>query len=76
MKTHILILSLFAILFITLVYTLFEISKIVNQESSFYILEMLDSEIKVIDPDTGKVIYVESYETNSQIINALLEDNE
>lgn len=76
MKTHITILCLFALIIGVLMYTLFTFSTCQDDKNPHYILEMYDTEIKVTDPTTGKVIYTEKYDSNSKIINSLLEDNE
>ena len=47
-----------------------------NSQKAHYILEMHDDGIKIIDPDTDKLIYSESYDSDNEIIDALLKDNE
>lgn len=41
-----------------------------------YYIEMYDECIEVIDPVTGAKIYRENYDSDSEFINALLQDNE
>lgn len=74
MKTRTLLLSFLGVL--TASYLFIRLACQTEQVNPHYVLEMHDTQIKVIDPLTDQVIYVEKYESKSQIINALLEDNE
>lgn len=73
MKTRTLLLAFLGVLIAS--YLFLRLTCQTEQLNPHYVLEMYDTQIKVIDPTTGKVIYVEPYETNSRIVNALLEDN-
>lgn len=41
-----------------------------------YIIELVNDSIKVIDPQTEKLIYIENFNTNSPLSIALLADNQ
>lgn len=75
MKYHIIILCLFAFVFGIIIHGLLSIED-QKELGYYYAIEMHDTQIKVIDLYTGKTIYTEQYETNSNIVNALLEDND
>lgn len=77
MKLHITIISLFCVVIGLLAYLLIVLTTLNSEENkAHYIIEMYDTEIKIKEPESGKVIYTEQYETNSNLVNALLEDNQ
>ena len=41
-----------------------------------YIITLNSDSIKVIDPDTGKIILTEKYDSESTLTEAILKDNE
>ena len=46
-----------------------------NKEAG-YIITLTPENITVSDPDTGKVILVEKYDSKSPLVKAILKDNE
>lgn len=46
------------------------------KEKPAYYIEMYDEYIEIIDPATGYKVYRENYDSESEFINALLQDNE
>lgn len=41
-----------------------------------YIIELVNDSIRVIDPQTERLIYIENFNTNSSLSKAILADNE
>ena len=47
-----------------------------KQEKPAYIITLYPDEITVIDPNTGKTILAEKYDSKSTLAKAILKDNE
>lgn len=47
-----------------------------DYEKPYYELYMIDGEIQVVDPNKGNTVYSEDLDTNSELVKALLKDNE
>ena len=47
-----------------------------DYEKTYYELYMIDGEIQVVDPNKGNTVYSEDLDTNSELVKALLKDNE
>lgn len=47
-----------------------------EKQEAGYIITLTPENIKVSDPDTGKVILVEKYDSKSPLVKAILKDNE
>lgn len=47
-----------------------------DYEKTYYELYMIDGEIQVVDPIKGNTVYSEDLDTNSELVKALLKDNE
>lgn len=41
-----------------------------------YLIDLYDTEIKVINPDNNEVIFIDNYESKSGLSEAILRDNE
>lgn len=41
-----------------------------------YVIELHDTEIKVINPDNNEIIFIDNYESKSGLSQAILKDNE
>lgn len=41
-----------------------------------YVIDLYDTEIKVINPDNNEVIFIDNYESKSGLSEAILRDNE
>lgn len=41
-----------------------------------YVIELYDTEIKVINPDNNEIIFIDNYESKSGLSEAILRDNE
>ena len=52
------------------------ITKSDDYEKTYYELYMIDGEIQVVDPNKGNTVYSEDLDTNSELVKALLKDNE
>ena len=64
----------YAVLFIALyVYTKFYSKE--NKEAG-YIITLTPENITVLDPENGKVILMEKYDSKSPLMKAILKDNE
>ena len=64
----------YALLFIAL-YVIAELHSNENKEAG-YIIRLTPENITVSDPETGKVILVEKYDSKSPLVKAILKDNE
>ena len=64
----------YALLFIAL-YVIAELHSNENKEAG-YIITLTPENITVSDPETGKVILVEKYDSKSPLVKAILKDNE
>ena len=47
-----------------------------QEEKTAYIITLNNDSISVIDPDTGKTILTEKYDSESTLVKAILKDNE
>ena len=52
------------------------ITKSDDYEKTYYELYIIDGEIQVVDPNKGNTVYSEDLDTNSELVKALLKDNE
>ena len=41
-----------------------------------YLIELYDTEIKVINPDNNEIIFIDNYESKSGLSQAIIKDNE
>ena len=64
----------YALLFITL-YVFTKFYSYENKEAG-YIITLTPENITVSDPETGKVVLVEKYDSKSPLVKAILKDNE
>ena len=64
----------YALLFIAL-YVIAEVHSYENKEAG-YIITLTPENITVSDPETGKVILTEKYDSKSLLVKAILKDNE
>ena len=64
----------YALLFIAL-YVIAELHSNENKEAG-YIITLTPDNITVSDPENGKVILTETYDSKSHLVKAILKDNE
>ena len=64
----------YALLFIAL-YVIAELHSNENKEAG-YIITLTPENITVTDPENGKVILIEKYDSKSNLVKAILKDNE
>ena len=72
------LLSIILMLVIVLLFGIIAIiiTKSDDYEKTYYELYMIDGEIQVVDPNKGNTVYSEDLDTNSELVKALLKDNE
>ena len=67
----------YALLFITsYVFAKFYLDEKYNFQDAGYIITLTPENITVSDPETGKVILTEKYDSKSPLVKAILKDNE
>ena len=67
----------YAVLFITsYVFAGFYLDEKYNCKEAGYIITLTPENITVSDPETGKVILTEKYDSKSLLVKAILKDNE
>ena len=72
------LLSIILMLVIVLLFGIIAIiiTKSDDYEKTYYELYIIDGEIQVVDPNKGNTVYSEDLDTNSELVKALLKDNE
>ena len=53
-----------------------ELQQETPQQETAYIIRLNNDSLKVIDPETGKTILTENYDSKSTLAKAILKDNE